>query len=378
MKTDTYPNLYSKDSLGKIRVWRIEQSGDKYRTVSGSQDGEKVTTDWTTALPKNAGKSNETSGIEQASLEIEAKYTKQRKTGYFDSVNDVDDAPFEPMLAKNYKDYQDEIDFTQDTWLIQNKYNGLRLIACKSGLFTRKNELFVSIPHVEESLKPFFEKYPNAVLDGEVFNEDYRQSLNEIVKLARKTKHITSDDLKRSRELIRFYVYDGFGFDGLGQNAPYIERKNWIDANVINKYSFVEMVPTLHIKDADFLTKQYNKFVEAGHEGAILRKAYSPYQNKRSKFLLKYKPVDDAEFEILDIKEGNGNWQNRAKIISLKDPKTGRLFDATFKGNFEDAEECLRNKKTWIGKTVTIYYNGLTGLGCPQFAQFDYKNSLKD
>jgi hypothetical protein len=86
----TFDTIYSKDTLGNIRIWYMEQSGNKYRTVSGLSDGEKVTSEWSHADAKNVGRSNETTSIEQATAEIEAKYKKQLKTGYHKNVKDVD------------------------------------------------------------------------------------------------------------------------------------------------------------------------------------------------------------------------------------------------------------------------------------------------
>jgi ATP-dependent DNA ligase len=101
------------------------------------------------------------------------------------------------------------------------------------------------------------------------------------------------------------------------------------------------------------------------------------YVHKRDKNLLKYKPMQDAEFKILDIKEGQGNWSGKAKIITVE-MDNGKVFDAVFKGSMEEAAKCLRDKNDWIGKTVTIYFFGYTGLNCPQYAQFDYNNCIKE
>ncbi|NBT09009.1 MAG: hypothetical protein EBS98_09435, partial [Chitinophagia bacterium] len=144
----------------------MEQNGSKYRTIAGLQNGEQVTSEWTVAEGKNQGKKNETSSVEQATKEIEAKYKKQKKTGYFDDINSVDDMSYiEPMLAKLYKDYSNKIDFSEGEYILQCKFNGMRCVATKSGLFTRKGEKYLSCPHIEKSLAPFFEKYPDAVLD---------------------------------------------------------------------------------------------------------------------------------------------------------------------------------------------------------------------
>ena len=69
-----YETLYSRDSLGNIRIWKMEQNGSQYRTIAGLQNGEQVTSEWTVVEGKNLGKKNETSSIEQATKEIEVKY----------------------------------------------------------------------------------------------------------------------------------------------------------------------------------------------------------------------------------------------------------------------------------------------------------------
>ena len=374
----THRTLYTRDARNNVRVWYMQSLEDKYRTISGIKEGELVTSEWTTCKGKNIGRANATTANQQALKEVESRYTKQLKTGYFEDAGNVDVAQYvEPMLAKSYEDYRGKLDFTAGKWMLNIKYNGLRMIATKDGLFTRKGERYVSVPHIEQALKPFFNEHPDAVLDGECFNEQYRQELNEIVKLARKTKKVTANDLQRSKDLIRFYVYDGYGFtDRLNEEAAYYKRKAWIDHNVTGKYEFVVKVPQSTINDEAHMMELYNNIVAEGHEGAILRLAAMPYEHKRSKNLLKVKPLEDAEFTITNVQEGSGNWSGKAKIISLRD-SSGKEFDATFKGTMEDAAYFLTVKEQWIGKEVTIQFNGYTGLNTPQFAQFDYKNSIK-
>lgn len=371
-----HPRLYTRDSIGNVRVWYMEQDNGRYRTVSGLMDGELVTSEWTVAKPKNIGRSNETNAEEQASAEVASRYKKQRKLAYFDDPNKIDEARFvEPMLAKIYKDYKDDIDLSEGEWLLQCKFNGMRCIATKNGLFTRKGEKYLSCPHIAEALRPFFESHPQAVLDGELFNNQYRQSLNEISKLVRKTVKITSDDIKRSRELVHYYIYDGYGF-GLDKERPYHERKQWIDANVIGNYTHVAKVEDYHLKGSEDLDRHYESLVDEGHEGAILRRRDMKYEHKRSKNLLKVKPEDDDEGEILDIIEGEGNWSGTGKVIRLR--WKGREFDATFKGTQVEATLFLKDRAKWVGKKVTFLYNGLTGLGTPNYARVDIKNCVKN
>ena len=375
-KNMLYPTLYTLDSLGNTRIWHIEQNNDKYRVIAGLKDGEKVTSEWTVAHGKNIGKSNETSNIEQAGAEIEARYKKQLKTGYHTDINKINEIQYiEPMLAKVYNDYKDDIDFSKENWGLSIKYNGNRCIITKDGAFTRSGEKYLSIPHIIEDLKWFFAQNPGAVLDGELFNYELRQKLNEISKLIRKTKHITQEDLDKSRELVKYHVYDGYGFNGLTENDKYINRKNWIDKNILPKTKCCQEVQTYLIKNNKQLDEKYQSFLDDNQEGGILRNLGSKYEHKRSKNLLKVKPEDCADGVILDIMEGEGNWAGTGKIIKLS--WNSKIFNATLKGTQEEGREFLKNKNKWIGLTVEFLYNGLTGLDTPNYARVDYNNCVK-
>ena len=57
--------LYKLDSKNKIRVWTVETEGDNLIQKSGVKDG-KLVTHSKLCKPKNIGKSNETTGSQQA------------------------------------------------------------------------------------------------------------------------------------------------------------------------------------------------------------------------------------------------------------------------------------------------------------------------
>jgi hypothetical protein len=48
-----------------------------------------------------------------------------------------------------------------------------------------------------------------------------------------------------------------------------------------------------------------------------------------------------------------------------------------FKGTYEKRAVILKDKKNWLDKEVTFLYNGLTGLGTPNFARIDISNCFK-
>ena len=377
-----YPTLYTQDSNGNIRVWWMEQNGNKYRTHSGVEGSDNiVTSDWSSAEPKNVGKKNATSGDEQAKAEIDAKYKKQLKTGYHESKKNADKgtAYVEPMLAQPLHKLSKKPDYSSGNWSIQCKFNGNRCVATKDGLFTRKGERYMSVPHIENALKDFFKKYPDAVLDGELFNNDLRQQLNEISKLIRKTKHIEESDLVESEKKVKFYIYDGYNFRGksdiLDENTPYVERKNWIDKVVIPLSKYFVEVETIVVNSETEMLEKFNQLLNDQQEGGILRNLQGGYEHKRSKNLVKVKSEDDDEGIIVDITDGDGNWKGAATNVTLK--WKNKQFDAVFKGSYETRVKILKDKKNWIGKEVTFLYMGLTGLGTPNYGRIDPENCFK-
>lgn len=126
-----YPILFKLSTKNKVQVWNMEQKDEQYRTISGTKDGKKVTTEWSTATSKNIGKANETTAIQQATLEIESQYKKKLAQGnYKESIDDIDeDNYFEPMLAKKYEDHP----VTQKMINDGKVYSSTKLDGCLSG-----------------------------------------------------------------------------------------------------------------------------------------------------------------------------------------------------------------------------------------------------
>jgi ATP-dependent DNA ligase len=373
------PKLYSRTSTGAIQEWSIEVKENRFRVTSGQQSGKAVTAEWTICEGKNLGKKNETSAPDQAFSEAESKWTKKARMGYTPDIKKIDDCMvyIEPMTAKKLLDVLKKIDWKKGV-LVQNKYNGHRCVARLEGgkvtLRTRTGKLYYGIPHIVKDLESFFAKCPDAVLDGELFNNELRTKLNEISSLLRKGEDATPEDIKRSQELIKFYVYDGYNFtDDLDQDSDYTLRKDFIDKTLPKLCKYVPSVKTEWAFSMAEVDKIYNAYLADDQEGAIIRLPHTGYENKRSGNLLKYKPVDDDECKILKIIEGDGNWAGTAKTATIL--WKGKTFDVTFKGTWEQGAERLKNKQDWEGKDgVTFLFNGLTGLGIPNYARIDPDN----
>lgn len=349
-----YPTLYHIDENDNIRVWWMEQEGDKYRTVSGVENGQMVTSEWKFAKPKNVGRSNATTAEEQAASEIQSQYTKKRDRKYHDSKETISQGSkiIEPMLADKYKGWDKSWSYVY----VQPKLDGMRCIATRYGLFSRQGKPIVSVPHIFSSLMRMFDVYPDAIFDGELYNHDLRDNFNELISIARQTKP-SSEDIIKSEQNIQYHIYDMVSAD------VFSNRKHFLAGLIKNNNSSnIQTVHTSTVFNQEELDETYSYMLENGYEGQMIR-LDAPYQQKRSKYLLKRKEFLDEEFEVLAILEGKGNWSGYAKSVQCI-TFDGVVFNAGIRGTQEFTRNLLLSKPP---KVATIRYQNKTPDGSLRF-----------
>lgn len=360
-----YPKLYKRTATGAVQVWWQERNGGQYRTHSGQDGGQIVTSEWTQAKPKNVGRSNETTADTQARLEVESNYARKRKDGYRDSVGAAKhDDRFSPMLAKPFDDYAAKLKLSEGAWC-QPKLDGIRCIATSTGLWSRKGDRIVSCPHIERALAPFFKVFPDIRLDGELYNHLLKDNFNEITSLV-KTLKPSEEHLIKTAEIVQYHIYDA----PRGDDTNYAVRFGRIVDIVDDVGLPLVTVPTFFVTEIDQLDMYYDNFLGEGYEGQMVR-LEGPYESKRSKLLLKRKEFVDSEFEVLDILEGEGNASGGAKIAWLRlDTDPSKKFKADVVGTKAERVQILKDKDKLIGKMATVkYFKQRTPAGIPRFGK---------
>jgi DNA ligase-1 len=343
--------------------------GNRYRVISGLDDGAKVISDWQYAESKNVGKVNETDPISQAKLEVEAMYTKQRaQGGYFDSLTDIENETyFKPMLAVKFKDIK-SWNFKKQEYFVQPKLDGLRCVARASGLFSRNGKEIVSSPHIHEQLATIWEKAPNLIIDGELYNHLFKEDFNTIQSLVNQKKP-TLSDFKKSRELVEYHIYDFCDGTDLSFEERFLKYSNLLKETILNQNPecMIKLVSTTQVFSLEDIDQAYGEYLSDKYEGQMVR-ANQPYENKRCKSLIKRKEFFDSEYKLLQIEEGTGNWAGKAKTVICQ-LDNGVEFRATIKGTMEELERLLHNKVGYEGSTAqaTIRYPNLTPDGKPRF-----------
>jgi len=361
----TFTTLYKRRSDGSVHTWCMEQEGDKHRSVAGLVDGKKVTSTWTICEPKNVGRSNATTGEEQALAEIEAKYTKQRKRGYMETVDAVDNDRgfFEPMLCDKF----DISKIENKNVFSQPKLDGLRCLAQADRLQSRSGKKdFVTCPHIRQALKSLFEIYPEVVLDGELYNHDLHDDFPKIVSLVKKQKPTEADILEAS-EKVQYWIYDCYHPDY--PDLTFTERQEFLsvcfeqfidDTRIMN-------VPTVETAEIDVVDELFAKYMEDGYEGQIIR-FDARYENTRSKNILKRKEFDDEEFKIIAIEEGKGNRSGIAGFVHYHlGDGSDRTFRSGIKGSHDYCRTLLAEAEKYKGGTGTVRFFRRSPDGIPRF-----------
>jgi len=392
----TLPTLFARSSTGAILEYKIEIQGDKYRAVTGQQGGNQIEQAFTVCSGKNIGKANETSPESQAEKEAEAKHAKKIKEGYFEDVTRIDEFVFvQPQLAETYysparisnehelikkapadkqadrlkklKKFEKRLARLQKhfkdggyVW-VDYKFDGVRDETTRHGMFTRTGEPCVSAPHIFQAVKHLFETFPDLVLDGEIYNQDLRHKLNRINGLASRKKP-TVDELVESEQILRYYVYDAYGFDGITEDNIFSERKAALK-------KLIEGIPYLVYVESKKVTSMEE--LDACHDDAILREMEGTmikfdvaYEHTRSDDMWKRKDFMEEEFTVIKFHLGDGKKSTMAAKATALLPD-GREFDTNIKGDFKFLTELWENQQNYIGKKATIRFLKYTEYGIP-------------
>ena len=351
------PTLYKRDSNGNVREWTMEYRGPVLpatRTVSGIQGGKLVESGWNDSTGKNLGKKNATTDFEQAQKEAEAKWTIALDGEYFEHISQIDSYDkFKPQLAQDYTKKP------QSSGYSQPKLDGIRCIARVDGLYTRAGKEITTCDHIHNQLKKFFEQYPGMILDGELYNHELKEDFNKITSLVRKVKP-SEEEKAEAESLVQYHIYDCV--DVTFPEWNFAQRIEFIHMCIAETPEITPVV-TDWAANQTILDKLYSVYMEAGFEGQMVRND-TPYENKRSKNLLKRKEFITEEFNVVEVMEGLGNWAGYAKHFRLE-LGDGREFKSGVRGNFATLKELLDNpiKPNW----VTVRYFEKTPDGIPRF-----------
>ena len=272
-----------------------------------------------------------------------------------------------PMLAHKVNDKK--IDFNEPVF-IQPKLDGVRCLFTKDGAYSRTGKQFHNLRYIELRLAPFFDKNPDVILDGELYNHDLRDDFEQIISLVRKQKP-TYEDRVRAADMIQYHVYD-YIVPFIGYEA----RLKWLMSNEDlwhhrTKWRIVIPVETHRVyKYEEAANMHYDGFLKQGYEGSILR-LNGAYEQKRSYNLQKFKDFSDDEATIVGYEAGKGKRTGTLGKFFMMDDNGVEFGCPPGKGfNYKDLANILNNVHDYIGKRATFTYFERTKAGNYRHPQF--------
>ncbi|MDE2105921.1 MAG: hypothetical protein KGL39_52350 [Patescibacteria group bacterium] len=389
----TFPTLYKKAATGKIQVWKIWVevadpipglfAQDAARVVNeyGVLDGKMQRAIDVITEGKNIGKVNETTPYEQAVAEAQSEWEKKLKKHYVQSLEEAEagkvDSTFvqggvAPMLAHKYDEQGHKIKWPA---YVQPKLDGHRCIAVYQDgvctLWSRTQKPITGVPHIARAVERLMEAkgVEVAVLDGELYNHDYKDKFEEL------SSFIRSATPKPGHEVVQYWIYDAVD-DSLSfeeRNAilamlddEITEYRTQQAQYLLPRQTPLNVLPTFDCYDEEAMMTCFGVFLAEGYEGAMVRNKSAKYTpKKRSYDLQKVKVMADAEFQIIDIVEGRGAMAGKA--IFVCQTGTGEIFNCSIKGTQEQRADYWQNKERYIGKWLTVKYQNISAYGVPRF-----------
>jgi len=206
---------------------------------------------------------------------------------------------FRLMLAETYRSHMEDI----FPIAVEPKYDGMRAVVIVDGdnlnILSRKGLEISSLYFIALQCRDILKinNITNGVFDGEIFSEDW----NKTIHLVKKEDLPQSERIKLTYHVFDFMdvksFYSGFCNKSYILRRKQLEKFNFIDTNI----NLVESKTANSFEEASVI---YERYLEEGYEGVMLKKLDAPYEGKRRTSWLKLKPEETFEGQIIDVFKG--------------------------------------------------------------------------
>lgn len=395
-KYNNHQELYKVSvSTGKMQVWEgWTVKGEVF--CSYGQLGGKMQSQNYFAKGKNIGRSNETSDVEQASVELQAMYEDAISNKHYRTTQEeaeaVAKANLQPRKVTNYKDRYDKM---SESLLSSVKENGSRACVLNGQLYSKIGRPEdIKVEHLKAAVDKLY-SLGLATFDAEVFAfglplQRIRSAWLKPVKTDKEIIKIAKDRAKKKGESFTSkLVEDAIGYLGYNPNEdapklkfhifdipdttgkPFTERVVDMETLQLKVTGLIGegvlpdcvefLKPTMtysHKEREELLEKVYKE----GHEGLVHYEPLGIYEfGKRSTNTAKAKPRLDGEALVIGVelcKNGEGKLKLRCSN-SLDNVE----FSAMMKGSHESRMYSVQEQ--FIGQWVNFKYEELSEAGKP-------------
>jgi hypothetical protein len=280
-----------------------------------------------------------------------------------------------PSVAKH-------LDFEEGVY-IQWKLDGFRCVArtqthndeTVTVLTSNSGHEFPWLSHIREEVLKFVKGKEKLILDGldcelyahKLYNEDEEcmddearfSTISSICSSRRSQPHPLESQ-------ICLYIFDLVDKSGEYDQDDRFSFLKSLFRKKPKGCDHIVLVNTKVIYDPKDVITAQEEFIEQGYEGVILRDRSLKYTPaKRALAMRKYKKFDDAEFTIIDTHRDKG--VDESYFVWVCEDDEGRRFKAKPTGADEVRRKMYSKRRKYMGKKITVKYQGLSEDSIPRF-----------
>ena len=363
MSTKKFPILYTKTATGKVNQWLVivkkKNESSSIQITSWGQVNGKIQTN----------KKVVESPFEKAVKKAETLWKNKKKQGGVENMKKLENKVHVlPMVAKEYKKEKKKVTYPS---YIQRKYDGVRAIMYiknnKVQIMSRRGNMYCHLDHLRKQVILLIQNTGGTFyLDGELFTE--KVHFQDIVSSCKKEKKISESE-KKKMALIEYHVYDCFDLNRMEMT---FEQRFKLLEKIFKKVEKkkiknIILARTIKVNSEKDIMNYHREFIGENFEGTMIRSSKGKYKfgPSRSNDLLKLKPIQDDEFEIVGFTEGTG--KDKGTIIFKVITKDGKEFRVRPMGTIKYRKKLFKEGKKLVGKMLTVEFNDYTKDGIPRF-----------
>ena len=246
-------------------------------------------------------------------------------------------------------------------YIVQPKFDGDRCInePLDNGslLLSSEENSFYSVPHIIKQLTDSgLDRFP---LDGELYSHElFLEGGHELIHSIASR----SVNLHPRHEELDYYI-----FDLKIPDSPQIKRL--LTLKGMHHTANIVVAPFWICNTLDEIKRVYDKVVnELKYEGIIIRHLYNMYEEKRSTYLMKFKPKRTDTYKII-------GWNEEISIGNVPKGRLGSLVLTSQEGdtfavsaglNDEDREYLWSVRDQLAGLDAIVHYQHLTNKQIPK------------
>jgi DNA ligase 1 len=270
------------------------------------------------------------------------------------TINNVFPGLIDEFLVQLAQPYDPERHELDGPWVAEEKLDGLRMATVEETPFTRNGKLITSAARILDDMDDIL---AGNVFDGENMGGGDAGDFDEASGQIRRKDGTTAEDAV-------YHVFDVVPIDQwrMRSTIPHNERNEMLRELLgRRRRKHVVYVPHIDIgtnPPTAELTRLRDYMISKGFEGLILKRDDMPYQFKRSRYLLKYKDMMDADGRIVGYYEGKGKYKGMLGGFSIMVDGVPTNFGSGYSD--QQRKQFWHDRDDMVGLTAEVQYQNKT------------------